>query len=133
MDSNELRDLGQQIARDIAGGMIQGMAAGAAEFRATMAEARRQAEHAAQEAETDQLTRIADGIEAQRQQLVAAIAGAKGLKKVALERRLAQLDAAEAELVAQVERPKAIEAPPAGDGKLYVREGRKFAPLNGTH
>ncbi len=95
MDAHELRDLGRQIARDIAAGLVAATAAGAAEFCREM--------HAARaEAEADGLAALADQIEREKQTLRQQIAAAAGLRRLALQQRLLRLEAAEQELCDQV-------------------------------
>src|SRR5262245_10330950 len=95
MDAHELRDLGRQIARDIAVGLMASTAAGAAEFCREM--------HAARaEAEADGLANLADQIDQEKALLRQQIEGASGLKRLALQQRLRRLEAAEQELCDQV-------------------------------
>lgn len=134
MAPDQLRDLGQQIARDIASGMIAGMAAGAAEFRATMQDAQREAVARQQTSETDSLTALADRLEAEREQVRTALMSATGLKRVALERRLSQIDAAEAAMVQQITGETPAALPPDVEVIPAKRERNgRFRPVNGTH
>jgi hypothetical protein len=95
MDAHELRDLGRQIARDVAAGLMAATAAGAVEFSWDMRAARA-------EAEAEGLAGLADRIDQEKQTLRQQIEAATGLKQLALLQRLQGLEAAEQELCAQV-------------------------------
>jgi hypothetical protein len=117
MTSEELRDLGRQIARDVAAGLMQATAAGAAEFCREMADA-------ARAAESDGLLELAERIDAEKAGLARQIEGATGLKRLALQRRLEQLGSAEARMCEQVSGRAALPAPApaeAGPGEVAVR------------
>jgi hypothetical protein len=95
MEAQELRDLGRQIARDIAAGLMAATAAGAAEFSREMRAARA-------EAEADGLAALADQIDQEKALLRQQIETTSGLKRLALQQRLQRLETAEQELCDQV-------------------------------
>lgn len=124
MDSNELRDLGRQIARDVAAGLMAATAAGAAEFS-------REMQDAARAAEADSLLGLADRIEQEKASLREQIAAAAGLKRLALSKRLATLETAEARMCEQVEQQTPQALLPAPEEPTHRRDGRRFARVNG--
>jgi hypothetical protein len=122
MNANDLRELGQQIARDIAAGLVAATAAGAKQFCQEMADAGRAAE-------ADGLLALAERIEAEKAALAAQIEKATGLKRLALERRLGALAAAEERLCDEARPAQEVEA---ADGQpTHRRDGRRFARVPG--
>lgn len=103
MTEQEFDRLGEQIAMNIAAGLMKSAAAGAARFAEKMTQVERDAQQAAADAEADGLVRLAECIEQKREELQQQIAEAKGLKRAALERRLAQLDRVEADMAARLD------------------------------
>lgn len=130
MTSEELRDLGKQIARDVASGLMQATAAGAAEFCREMTEA-------ASAAEADSLMQLADRVEQEKATLRKQIGSASGLKRLALEKRLASVEAAERRMCGEVQEqttPLLTHTPePVEPGKVIVTKHvrRKPGILNG--
>jgi hypothetical protein len=108
MDTHELRDLGRQIARDIAAGLMAATAAGAAEFCREMRAAR-------SAAEADGLSALAEQIDQEKQSLRQQIEAASGLKRLALLQRLQRLETAEQELCDQVLAQTPALPPPMPD------------------
>lgn len=128
MTNDELRNLGQQIARDVAEGLMAATAAGAAQFCREMGDA-------ARAAEADGLLELAERIEQEKKDLAGQIASSTGLKKLALERRLSQLEQAEARLCEQTsgQAPALIEHEPGKPAPTHKRDGRRFVPVANGH
>ena len=138
MTPDQLRAMGEQIARDIAAGIMSGVAAGASEVARTMQAVQRDAQASQQNAEADHLTALADRLEAERAAIRSQIDQASGLKRVALQRRLQQLDQAESTLIEQItgeQAPAALPTAPTADEVIPVSRHRngRFRPVNGSH
>ena len=132
MEANELRDLGRQIARDIASGLMAATAAGAAEFCREMTEA-------ASAAEADSLMQLADRVESEKATLRQQIASATGLKRLALEKRLATVEAAERRMCGEVQsqttpllahQPEPVVVEP---GEIPVKPHKRRMPHTNGH
>jgi DNA anti-recombination protein RmuC len=146
MTNEQLHDQGQELARIIASGLMSGAAAGAAEFAAQMDYVRHQAETRLQKQRTNDVLKMADVIEQEREELTARLAEAKGLRAAGIKRRLADLEALEAEMVRRLDEEvrtltPALDAAPEQPADVervsvpVVRDtnGRFAATRNGSH
>lgn len=118
MDSNEMRELGKQIARDVAAGLMAATAAGAREFTMQM-------QDAARASQADGLLEAAQRIEDEQHLLTAKLLETTGpLKRLALQQRLAQLAALEQRLCDEV--APTLPAPIETAVATHRRDGRRF-------
>lgn len=148
MTNEQLHDQGQELARIIASGLMSGAAAGAAGFAAQMDDVRHQAEQRLRQKRTNDVLAIAETIESERDTLTAQLREAKGLKAAGIRRRLADLEALEAEMCRRLDEESCTAAPAleaAPDAEQHDDQGERvsvpvvrdtngrFAKLNGTH
>jgi hypothetical protein len=131
MQSNELKDLAKSALRELAGAYMEGFAAAAAEFRAEMTDARKEITAELRDRKTDGLVIEAERIEAQKLELQAAIESSAGLKRLALQKKLADIEAEERAACEALSVALAIPSVPAiehaADVKpAYKRQGRAF-------
>jgi flagellar motility protein MotE (MotC chaperone) len=148
MTNEQLHEQGEQLARQIASGLMAGAAAGAAEFASQMDDVRHQAEQRLRQKRTNDVLAIAETIETERASLADQLRDAKGLKAAGIRRRLADLDALEAEMCRRLDEEAkaltpALEAAPEPTQPADVERvsvpvvrdhnGRFAATRNGSH
>jgi hypothetical protein len=111
-ERTQIEVMGEEIASAVARGLMEAAAAGAAKFAREMVSIRRNTVAQVREDETNLLLAEAERIEATKLELKAGIRKATGLRKIALQRKLKEVEDTERTLVEAVNKEMALPNKP---------------------
>lgn len=126
MDKQQLREAAAEVIRDISGVFVDALKAASEQTRIEMAQVR-------QEMRSDALAEALDRLAGRREALTGRLQSARSAAlKAALRHELATVEAEEQKLLSAMglaSPAEAVKVEQQAPQLLYVRDGRKFAPL----